>query len=54
MGKVLIFVAKNLAQEIGAEGVRLNSGSERTKADKFYEKIGYDKAKTQAKFQKIF
>ena len=29
-------------------------GSERTEAHKFYEKIGYDKSKTQAKFQKIF
>lgn len=54
VGKALMFAAENWAQEIGAEGVRLNSGSERTEAHKFYEKIGYDKAKTQAKFQKIF
>jgi ribosomal protein S18 acetylase RimI-like enzyme len=53
VGKALMFAAENWAQEIGAEGVRLNSGSERTEAHKFYEKIGYDKAKTQAKFQKI-
>lgn len=54
VGKALMFAAENWAQEIGAEGVRLNSGSERTEAHKFYEKIGYDKSKTQAKFQKIF
>ncbi|OSP86015.1 hypothetical protein B9W73_12575 [Lactococcus lactis] len=54
VGKALMIAAENWAQEIGAEGVRLNSGSERTEAHKFYEKIGYDKSKTQAKFQKIF
>ena len=54
VGKALMVAAENWAQEIGAEGVRLNSGSERIEAHKFYEKIGYDKTKTQAKFQKIF
>ena len=49
-----MFSAENWAQEIVAERVRLNSGSERTGAHIFYEKIGYDKSKTQAKFQKIF
>lgn len=54
VGKALMIVAENWAQKVGAEGVRLNSSSERTEAHKFYEKIGYAKAKTQAKFQKIF
>lgn len=54
IGKSLMHAAEEWAKIIHAEGVRLNSGMERGAAHKFYKKIGYTKAKTQAKFQKLF
>lgn len=54
VGKALMTAAETWAKDIGAEGVRLNSGEERPGAHAFYEKIGYEKAKFQAKFQKVF
>lgn len=46
--------AEQWAKDIGAEGVRFNSGKNHFMAHTFYEKIGYDEAKTQVKFQKLF
>ncbi|WP_071131172.1 GNAT family N-acetyltransferase [Enterococcus timonensis] len=54
VGKALMVKSEQWAKEIGAVGIRLNSGAKRTEAHKFYEKIGYEKSKYQAKFQKIF
>ncbi|EID3101044.1 GNAT family N-acetyltransferase [Listeria monocytogenes] len=54
VGKALMIAAEAWAKEIVAEGVRLNSGEERPEAHAFYEKIGYEKVKFQAKFQKVF
>ncbi|MFD1465759.1 GNAT family N-acetyltransferase [Lapidilactobacillus mulanensis] len=54
VGKALMHQAELWAQEIGAKGVRLNSGEERKEAHLFYEHIGYTKEKMQAKFKKVF
>ncbi|WP_125605358.1 GNAT family N-acetyltransferase [Lapidilactobacillus bayanensis] len=54
VGKALMAQAEQWGHEINAEGVRLNSGEERTEAHQFYEHIGYQKSKKQYKFQKLF
>jgi hypothetical protein len=42
------------AKATGAVGVRLNSGETRKNAHKFYEHIGYDLSRFQARFAKLF
>lgn len=46
--------AENWAKEIGAKGVRLNSGASRTEAHAFYRHIGYTSEKQQIRFLKEF
>ncbi|MGN0665125.1 MAG: GNAT family N-acetyltransferase [Huintestinicola sp.] len=53
-GKLLIEAAESWAREIGAMGVRLNSGGSRTGAHSFYRSVGYDIEKQQIRFQKVF
>ncbi|WP_432650541.1 GNAT family N-acetyltransferase [Huintestinicola sp.] len=53
-GKLLIEAAESWAKEIGAVGVRLNSGASRTGAHSFYRAAGYNNEKTQIRFLKKF
>lgn len=54
IGKALMEAAENWAKEIGATGVRLNSGADRTNAHAFYCHIGYEAKKQQIRFLKEF
>lgn len=54
IGKALMDAAENWAKEIGATGVRLNSGASRTNAHAFYRHIGYTTEKQQIRFLKEF
>ena len=54
IGKALMNAAENWAREIGATGVRLNSGATRTNAHAFYRQIGYTTEKQQIRFLKEF
>lgn len=54
IGKALMEAAENWAKEIGATGVRLNSGADRTNAHAFYRNIGYEAKKQQIRFLKKF
>lgn len=54
IGKALMEAAENWAKEIGAKGVRLNSGADRTNAHAFYRNIGYEAKKQQIRFLKEF
>ncbi|EOH93267.1 hypothetical protein UAW_02515 [Enterococcus haemoperoxidus ATCC BAA-382] len=54
IGKSLLNHAEQWAKENSAQGIRLNSGVERTKAHKFYEHQGYEKVKKQVNFRKLF
>lgn len=54
IGKALMEAAENWAKEIGAKGVRLNSGKSRTEAHAFYRHIGYTSEKQQIRFLKEF
>jgi GNAT superfamily N-acetyltransferase len=54
IGKALMEAAENWAKEIGAKGVRLNSGATRTNAHGFYRHIGYTTEKKQIRFMKEF
>lgn len=54
IGKALMEAAENWAKEIGATGVRLNSGADRTNAHAFYRNIGYEAKKQQIRFLKEF
>ena len=54
IGKSLMEAAENWAKEIGATGVRLNSGADRTNAHAFYRNIGYEAKKQQIRFLKEF
>ena len=54
IGKALMEVAEHWAKEIGATGVRLNSGATRTNAHDFYRHIGYTTEKQQIRFLKEF
>ena len=47
-------VAERWAKEMGAAGVRLNSGAGRTEAHAFYRHIGYTSEKQQLRFLKEF
>lgn len=54
IGKALMEAAEGWAKEIGATGVRLNSGADRTNAHAFYRNIGYEAKKQQIRFLKKF
>lgn len=54
IGKALLSHAEKWAKENGVEGIRLNSGVERTQAHKFYEHLGYKEVKKQINFNKLF
>ena len=53
-GRLLMEAAESWAKEIGAAGVRLNSGESRTDAHSFYRALGYDSQKKQLRFIKKF
>lgn len=54
IGKILLNEVEKWAQDAGASGVRLVSGSTRTEAHAFYIKCGYTENKEQKNFKKIF
>ncbi|MGX7150754.1 GNAT family N-acetyltransferase [Enterococcus ureasiticus] len=54
VGKSLLNYSEQWAKENGAQGIRLNSGVERTEAHKFYEHQGYERVKNQVNFRKLF
>ncbi|MGN0637971.1 MAG: GNAT family N-acetyltransferase [Huintestinicola sp.] len=51
-GRLLMSAAESWAKDIGAVGVRLNSGGMRTGAHSFYRATGYDNEKQQIRFLK--
>lgn len=53
-GRQLIDAAEKWAVSIGAAGIRLNSGSTRTDAHKFYRAVGFISEKQQLNFRKSF
>jgi ribosomal protein S18 acetylase RimI-like enzyme len=53
IGTELLKRLENWAKEVGASGIRLNSGNERTDAHKFYEHLGYKKIKEQFNYKKF-
>ena len=54
IGKKLMVFVEEYALNNNVNFIRLNSGSHRLKAHKFYENIGYACNKTQKRFIKIF
>ena len=54
VGSKLLAAAEQWATEIGAVGVRVNSGGERRDAHQFYGKRGYGLEKLQMRFIKFF
>lgn len=52
VGRKLMAAAEKWAKENGSETMKLNSNTIRAEAHKFYEKIGYEKAKEQYQFKK--
>ena len=53
IGKALMAAAEQWARTQGVAFVRLNSGSKRKEAHKFYRSIGYDNEKSQIRFMKM-
>lgn len=53
-GTMLMDAAESWARDIGAAGVRLNSGAERVGAHEFYRARGYNSEKQQVRFIKSF
>lgn len=53
VGKALLAAVEKWAQDTGASGVRLVSGSTRTGAHEFYRRCGYGNEKPQINFKKI-
>ena len=53
IGRRLLEAVEQWARDTGAEGIRLNSGSERAGAHAFYESCGYTRKKMQANFNKM-
>lgn len=51
-GRALLTAIEEWAAESGAEGVRLCSGEERTRAHEFYKSCGYSCGKKQLNFKK--
>lgn len=54
IGKELLKHSEQWAKEQGAQGLRLNSGIERTEAHRFYRHVGYKEIKKQINFRKLF
>lgn len=54
VGKSLMQAAEDFAQTDGASCIRLNSGEDRHDAHLFYERVGYERVKSQANFRKVF
>ncbi|GGC93769.1 GNAT family N-acetyltransferase [Enterococcus wangshanyuanii] len=54
IGKGLLKHGEQWAKDQGAQGLRLNSGLERTEAHKFYRHEGYEEIKKQINFRKLF
>lgn len=54
IGTLLSQYAEEWGIDSGCQGVRLNSGSEREEAHKFYEKNGYILRKSQMNYIKMF
>lgn len=54
VGKKLLEAAEIWAKEIGAAGIRLNSGAERADAHNFYRSAGFISEKQQLRFMKLF
>lgn len=54
VGRSLMQAAEAIAQTDGASGIRLNSGEDRHDAHLFYERVGYERVKSQANFRKVF
>ncbi|GHU37151.1 N-acetyltransferase [Bacilli bacterium] len=54
VGKALMQAAEAFARADGAAAIRLNSGENRQGAHLFYERMGYDRVKSQANFRKAF
>ena len=52
IGRKLLEGIEQWARYTGAEGIRLNSGSERKEAHAFYESCGYVQKKLQANYSK--
>ncbi len=52
VGSALLNAIEKWAHNIGAQGIRLNSGEERTDAHLFYKKCGYELSKKQFSFKK--
>ena len=52
VGRSLMQAAEGIAQTDGASGIRLNLGEDRHDAHLFYERVGYERVKSQAKFRK--
>lgn len=53
-GGLLMEAAESWAKDIGAAGVRLNSGAERVGAHEFYRACGFNSEKQQVRFIKSF
>lgn len=53
LGRKLMEKAEEWAKEQGSKSMKLASNSKRIEAHKFYEKIGYTRAKEQAAFKKV-
>lgn len=54
LGRSLLQEVENWAQETGAEGIRLLSGSTRHGAHQFYEACGYERLGEKVNFRKMF
>lgn len=52
-GKALMTAMEQWADTVGATGIRLNSGENRTEAHRFYEHIGFTKRKNQASYYRM-
>lgn len=53
-GHLLMEAAEKWAKEVGAVGIRLNSGAERADAHNFYRSAGFISEKQQLRFMKLF
>lgn len=52
IGRALMTEVENWSVSVGADAIRLVSGSQRKDAHKFYERMGYVGGKTQINFRK--
>ena len=54
IGRKLLKAVETYVKEQGVSGIRLNSGSQREEAHRFYESMGYNGNKLQKRFIKWF